>query len=495
MIKRFSIVTIYLAISLSAIYPRGKWFGHIDPNDISRKKKLSIVFAGENLKTPASLFGHTFLLAHNHEDPEPDAIVVEYLADTGNRKFNRFNALFGSVPGRFKLTRYADKMFQYDHENRDIWIYELKKPEIDLELIQGEVTNNLYKNSPYNFFSTNCSYYLYSLLQKDHKLKVFYTVPIQTIKELRKNNKIKSITYRPSALRLLEIKTKSLTGKERDDLKMILHGYSCGDQCSSREEFTSAVGHAINYRIRREPSHLLRSHLMNEKKKFPISDKYLLSKEDPEKTTHVNSAALEYTNTSQLIFTFHPAYTNFYTQSGNSRSYRSLEIFQSRWLLSDKDQNLLEFNLFRMEAVIAKGYFHHGFVRYLDLSFYNWSVFHNAKDETVARFGIGYALNLFWKLQLGVLPVIGIRVVDIDQKAEFAGNVGFRIYLHQSPFKFFRYKVVYQYDFSNVVGFNELWSVELVLLDFKHWNLSTTMNFVNDTEESSFIRAGINLSW
>ena len=266
MIKRFLLYTICFTIGISSIYPEGKWFGPIEPNDISKKTKLSIVFAGENLKTPASLFGHTFLLAHNNEDPEPDSIVIEYLADSGNAKFSRFNALFATVPGRFKLTRYVDKIHQYNHNNRDLWIYELKKSTIDLEIIQSVVTNNLKNNTPYNFISTNCSYYLYALLQKDMKSTAIYTVPIQTIKDLKKSGKIKSITYQPSTLRVLEAKTKALTGKERDDLKMILQGLSCGNQCSSRDEFTTAVGQAINYRISREPSHLLRSHLMNEKK-------------------------------------------------------------------------------------------------------------------------------------------------------------------------------------------------------------------------------------
>lgn len=85
-------------------YSANLWTDNIEPASFFYKKYLSIVFVGHNIKTPVSMFGHTFLIAHDYEVPEPGAIVLEYVGDIESSNFWIINSVFYSIKGTYKLS-------------------------------------------------------------------------------------------------------------------------------------------------------------------------------------------------------------------------------------------------------------------------------------------------------------------------------------------------------------------------------------------------------
>lgn len=127
------------------------WKDNIDPASFFNKKYLSIVFAGHNIKTPISMFGHTYLVSHDELKPEPDALVVEYLGDIESSKLWMIYSIFYSIKGRYRLSYFMFKQREYELEDRDLFIYRLNKDQIDIEKSKKKLLDGLKKAPRYNF--------------------------------------------------------------------------------------------------------------------------------------------------------------------------------------------------------------------------------------------------------------------------------------------------------------------------------------------------------
>ncbi|CAA6691602.1 Unannotated [Lentimonas sp. CC19] len=175
--------------------------------DAMEPTAASVIFPTQYMNNPASLFGHTLINIEGKRNEKILAYSINYSAITeeSNGLIFAVKGIFGYYPGRFSIDPYYQKVQQYsDLSMRDIWEY-------NLNLNQDEVRNlilhlwelkDAYSN--YFFFKENCSYNLLFLLDAarpaSNMVDQFkhWVIPVDTIKEVRKNNFIASEHYRPS---------------------------------------------------------------------------------------------------------------------------------------------------------------------------------------------------------------------------------------------------------------------------------------------------------
>lgn len=178
-------------------------FAYVNP------KSATIIFPAAHINSPASMFGHTFLLLNSGFNSRLLSFAINYQASADPNVENgfvfAFKGLLGMYDGRFSILPYYEKLKEYrDVENRDIW-------EFDLNLSYEEVVQ-MYRHiwelgdawSWYYFFDKNCSYNILWLLEVarpslELRKKFIYQVnPPETLFVMRDAGLITKETYRPS---------------------------------------------------------------------------------------------------------------------------------------------------------------------------------------------------------------------------------------------------------------------------------------------------------
>lgn len=268
-IKMKQLVVFLILIVSSRAFAKLDWLKSPEPSELYQKKKLSIVFASQNLKSPVSMFGHTFLVAHNEMPPEPDAISIEFLGKTSGDFNQYFNALVSHIDGEFRLSRFIIKNREYDFEDRNLWVYELNFPVNDkiqvFSLISSAIKN---QNFPYTFLNKNCSFYIFNAVIKNSNFekRSIYTLPKYTIRELKKLGYINEPPFLIETDQSELIKfLKSLNTDERDKINQIIAGYSY-PLADEGWRIRKGLDLALTYKIPREPSSEKRTQYFNIKK-------------------------------------------------------------------------------------------------------------------------------------------------------------------------------------------------------------------------------------
>lgn len=160
---------------------------------------VTLIFASADLGNPASSFGHTFLKLVNPANAKNKDLIdygVNYAADGDENEgvFYAVKGLFGMYGGRFTMLPYHQKIREYlNLEGRNIWEYPLA---LNVEEVD-ELINHLLElessNSPYYFFSDNCSYQILATLDvirpalglsREYSA---WVIPIDTVKTISRN--------------------------------------------------------------------------------------------------------------------------------------------------------------------------------------------------------------------------------------------------------------------------------------------------------------------
>lgn len=171
--------------------------------------KASIIFPSAHINSPASMFGHTFLLLDSSFQSRLLAFAINYQADADPSQTNAisfaFNGLFGLYTGSYSILPYYDKIKEYSNvESRDMWEYELNLTQEEITQLYNHIWELSDAFSWYYFFDRNCSYNILWLLEVARpslhlRDKFIYQVnPPETLFTLQNANLITNITYRPS---------------------------------------------------------------------------------------------------------------------------------------------------------------------------------------------------------------------------------------------------------------------------------------------------------
>ena len=112
-----------------------RWMENLDPVG------ATLVFASYFLNNPASMFGHTLMRIDSRRTGSGNNLMnygVNYAAatDTENSFLYALKGLTGAFQGRFAIFPYYTKVQEYNNwESRDLWEYELKFTEDQLNMM------------------------------------------------------------------------------------------------------------------------------------------------------------------------------------------------------------------------------------------------------------------------------------------------------------------------------------------------------------------------
>ena len=133
-----------------------------------RQGKVRIAYATEQVDTPASAFGHVFLILGDDETPLPLWESVQFLAETsGADAFLGYaiRGLNGGFLGRYQRSAVFQTVFQYNHrEQRDLYVADIPATPEQLEWLLLRLFEMRKVLLPYYFTSQNCSSRLADLL-------------------------------------------------------------------------------------------------------------------------------------------------------------------------------------------------------------------------------------------------------------------------------------------------------------------------------------------
>jgi len=199
----------------------------------TKPEKAIIVFSAGYMNSPASMYGHTFLILESGSGSRLLAGSINYAANT-EETFGpvfAFNGLFGLYKGCYSFLPYYQKIKEYnDGEMRDMWEYELNLSPDEIEkLIRHMVEmENIY--SDYYFIDENCSFnllYLIEAARPETALTDAFGIgvePIDTLRVVRDKGLIKKRVYRPSLYSKIQFLRLKLNDKEQDFVLDVCNG-------------------------------------------------------------------------------------------------------------------------------------------------------------------------------------------------------------------------------------------------------------------------------
>jgi hypothetical protein len=202
--------------------------------NFSRKyqtKYISLGFASEFMESPGSMFGHIFLIFHNHKNPELHSQVVHFsaLANLNEDGFFKyiFNGIGGKYNAKFFSTTLFEKINEYNQiEQRDIYIYNLKFNSSEKKMLAYQLYELENIKFNYYFFKTNCAFFIESLINisqgKITKSNWLYTLPYDVVRNNKTN--IKSMGYFPSYKKKFDFVFRKLKKYEIEKFNKIING-------------------------------------------------------------------------------------------------------------------------------------------------------------------------------------------------------------------------------------------------------------------------------
>ncbi|MDA8524444.1 DUF4105 domain-containing protein [Alphaproteobacteria bacterium] len=157
-----------------------------DLNEFRRRvpfQELSLVFAAEDIASPASNMGHVFLqVSGNDAEGNRKSYGISYLTEiSGNPVSLGYSLLFGGRRGGVTLGPASQEITKYvDLSKRTVWITPVDVTDINLEFMQLYLWE-LRQNTPkYFFVQFNCATFINHLIsvsgkRRNEKLPIFQT--------------------------------------------------------------------------------------------------------------------------------------------------------------------------------------------------------------------------------------------------------------------------------------------------------------------------------
>jgi hypothetical protein len=394
--------------------------------DTTRFARASLVFASEQLSAPVSAFGHTFLVFHDSEFPEPDGVAVEFIGDMSAPKAGVLRALFWSIPGQYRLRWFRDKAREYELEDRDLEVHELRLSAAERQQLGQRVASALTGTSSYNFVGQNCSKGIHDLLTK--ALTNFscrqkpYALPVDSVRALRRCGRIQASRRQPSGYRATLAAYQGLPRQDRSRWNLAFRQNDFPDPQTVSPTLAQAIGLGLDYRLIREDDRMRRAELFAKKKEF--------AQVNHEPETMPTGASGK--GDSLVALAFSPEHRWGSIEAAlinrsvlNTRNDRlrnsQLQVLRLSATASRAGLRPSEAVLLDLEALVSGSALRSGLVRKLDIAYSDWrdrAAF--AARDVHAQFGLGGAAELGTALSLGGFLAVGAAYQSIESRRGLA---------------------------------------------------------------------------
>ncbi len=184
---------------------------------------MSLIFPVGFMGSPASMYGHTFIIVESEGKSRLMSFAINYQAHASD-KFGfifAFKGLFGFYRGFYDVLPYYEKVREYsDLDKRDIWEYPLKLDKDEIVRFMNHLFELDEIHSDYYFLDENCSYNLLFMLEAAkpslHLTDGFgpFITPVDTTRRVIESGITGEPLYRPSKLSRLKFLSSKLDEKE-----------------------------------------------------------------------------------------------------------------------------------------------------------------------------------------------------------------------------------------------------------------------------------------
>lgn len=186
---------------------------------------LSLVYVAQYISNPASVFGHTFLIAKSLNRPKGLHVTINNAANMPPNVSN-YDYITKGLAGGFKAVNYIENFTSKNQEygaieNRDMWIYDLDLSEYDVNQFLNHIWELDHSASEgYYFLTKNCSAFLVNSMAavvNDIEFvspDLTYFMPLESVKELR--HRIVKSHFIPSARKSLSYRVDTFTPDQKD---------------------------------------------------------------------------------------------------------------------------------------------------------------------------------------------------------------------------------------------------------------------------------------
>lgn len=375
-----------------------------------------MVFVSANDSSPMSMFGHTFLVFHYEELPEPESAVIEYLGTPTASKGIITHGLFLGIDGSYRSNKFLNKLNEYDWEDRDTYIFRLKLTNQELGKIRNNVVNELkvINKTDYTFFRKNCSFYIFKLISDDKNFdNSLYTSPVDTINFLFRKGALGNPIFIESKKNILKAKFEILGETDRAQVRNLKYDQTIQQENLSAEG-ADFIRNYISYIIRREPDSFKRAYFFDSKKKLISSKNFEKPKtifvKNYEAKGSKSLSMGKFRNDDAFELAFNPVQKNFFSSESHEGGFE-LEILSSKVLIADAEFFLKELKLMTIENFKASELFGFKYAHALELLYRNDFNYTGIDSrEYLLRMGLGLGLAAK-KVRMGcLLNLVGKNV-------------------------------------------------------------------------------------
>lgn len=447
------LIPFILLLQLNNLRAQINWYENSGISDLRPTRYLSVGFAAQNLKSITSMFGHSFLVFHDQNNPRPSDLIIEFRGVMGKTKFDYIKALFGNLEGKYDINNFIYKIREYHSDGRDIWLYKLKVNSSQIESLIVELKSRFESKWTYSFLSRNCSYYINQVILNTIKQKdegSFVTIPIQSIRSLQYLNLLEAqnITIQ-SEQNFLNYQIKKLPLERQKQMEMFYQKH--WPVKSSTEIEDHIINNLLNVKILQTDDESSRNELFRLKKKnqssFSITSQKLDDPLDFPGDSYI-SMSISTINQMSLRMSVRGAQRSYLTNQKDNYRFTRFEIFRPVAHLTKNQIILDEFNLVTIEAISEKNFFFKRNDFLFDLSFYNWSPLGHGSMEEVFRTGLGKSIFLN-DFSMSVFPYLGLRKVHLEDTSFITSDQGIKFIAQFNPHNSFSSKYTWtRYLFS-----------------------------------------------
>jgi hypothetical protein len=187
--------------------------------EVVRPSAVALVFAANDLASPATMFGHTLLRVDRvgqGEDERLLAKAVNYAAEAppmSSEVGYIIKALAAQYQGEYAVYPYHERVREYARvDYRDLWEYPVKLAPEEIERVFAHLWEMREVGSDYLFFTENCAYMLLALLDtandawtlpREFDDAIRFVIPVDTVRAARDAGVLGEPVFRPSQARTL----------------------------------------------------------------------------------------------------------------------------------------------------------------------------------------------------------------------------------------------------------------------------------------------------
>ena len=480
---------------------------------IDQMNYVSLIFVGQDLSSPVSSFGHILLAFHREVLIEPEALTVEYHGDF-QAPFFLIRSLFWSVPGVFRMRSWNKRFWEYEKEDRDIWVIPLRLEYKEKQQLITEIKTSLDQVRPYNFFLHNCASYLLKILRKSVNATCpgkLYTSPMGVLQSLYKCQRIDGTIYMPSGMTRLTESVENLNAQDKILFKQLIsqkksthYNYLKSLSQEASISLKTSITEWIDYKIPRTNQTQDKAQLIQLREHYhhplPSQHKDLTEIYSPRSSR----LTLQYWQRYRtLLLTFSPAQMRFLSALNNSLWADQFEVltFGLGFNFSSKKLFLSHIKLLDISTNTTAHIMKIPFAKDVYLGYQKYSIGTkgsvNFWEHLQARLGGGlaYALTDYWKfvfLAFGQTGVVG----DKERKYfSIGGGITGRMFLRFSSWM--RLKTQFHQvliDYNTLIP--QIGQAQLVFYDYKSFVASLDYEIFHVKKEDQWHHSlGASLSY